>query len=265
MTNEQVTLHTDSWNSIVRTLRSDGNPTTNTIANTIDAQRGDPPFTAAVGFCGLPGAGKSVAAKMLAEKIDGTKISMGDAIRREYAKSVYDAYPEDMDGNGFAATSSALGEFAANAREEDAAQIPDWVTDIADNSDDWLFAIDGVRSPTDYDVLNDYFDYFVVVRIDVPFYDRLERLRDRDREGEGEFDAEDLAVRDTNEFENLGYRALLEYKDDWADEFLPDLDGVEYDTGVIDATIRNTGTVDELSHNLDILMEGYEWLPNPKT
>jgi hypothetical protein len=138
---------------------------------------------------------------------------MGDAIREEYA-SRNGVEPK----SGF--DSDALGEFAASWRDEASHEIPETVADIAsryyrglgkyqpEQSD--LLIIDGVRSPTDFEVLNGYFDEFYLIDVDASFYTRLDRLRDRGRDSEDEFDAVDLAERDQRERNDLDYGDLIE-------------------------------------------------------
>jgi len=221
--NETITLHTESWDRITGILRLEaertGNPTPETIANTIDAQRADeatesPPD--AIGLMGLPGAGKSYVAEKLEAVYDTESISMGDAIRRHYCKETYGQFPDEMDKDGYVASSESLAEFAAETRDEDATTIPHWTCDMAEDLDADPVIIDGVRSVTDYEVLNERFDRFYLMRVRAPFETRLERITERGREGEDAFDRVDLAERDQHEMLALGQGALL-------DEVGPDL------------------------------------------
>ena len=161
-----------------------------------------------IAFCGLPGAGKTAITDFAANAIDGAvSISMGDAIR--------DNAPEQI-----AAESESLGEFAARTREDDPRTIPEWVVDIASNNHGAnAFVIDGVRSVTDFRVLDDYFNDFDLINVKADFYTRLDRVQDRGREREAEFDAHDLVNRDEHELDKLGLRGVLEWSDD---QFLPD-------------------------------------------
>lgn len=165
---------------------------------------------AAIAFCGLPGAGKSLASEVASRAFDIPAVSMGDAIRRNAPSSVR-------------GSSEKLGEYAAEVRGEDPTTIPEWTYEEAQTYDDSLIVVEGVRSTTDYEVLADRFEEFYLIEIQAPFYTRLERLNQRGREGEDEFDAHDLVDRDDNEVENLGFG---------------DLKASEY----IDLTLNNSGT-----------------------
>ena len=153
----------------------------------------------AVALCGLPGAGKSHVADELATVYGASVVSMGDAIRAEF---------KDRNGREHR-DSNELGNFAAEWREEAAEEIPEKVAELAGETGAELVIIDGVRSETDYGVLNEYFDNFYLIDIQAEFYERLDRLKDRGREGEEEFDAVDLAKRGKRERQELGYDALL--------------------------------------------------------
>jgi dephospho-CoA kinase len=158
----------------------------------------------AIALCGLPGAGKSYAADKLSTVYDAPVVSMGDAIRQSF-KEEY----------GTVDDSEQLGEYAARWRGENPEGIPEKVTDIVDQrysagTETELFIIDGVRSVTDYEVLNGYFDNFHLLEVKTNFYARLSRIADRGREGEESFQAVDLAERDTRELLDLGFKELRE-------------------------------------------------------
>lgn len=210
--NTTITLHNESLNRVVEILREysgrTGNPTPRTIANTIDAQRrevvGDlhpnrsNQTQDAIALMGLPGAGKSYVAEILGEVYDAPVISMGDAIR--------DHYDGEQD-------SVSLGRYAATVRRKYPAAIPGWTVELIEDTESELVIIDGVRSVTDVEVLEEAMDQFYLVNVTCQFYDRLDRLTERGREGEDEFGAVDLAERDTNELENLGVKDALEQCD----------------------------------------------------
>lgn len=188
----------------------------------------------AVAFCGLPGAGKSYTAEKLGTVYDAPVISMGDAIRHKFKQRNWLGKPVDAVPDSI--PSEELAEFAAEWREETPGQIPETVTDIVDDLDEELVIIDGVRSTMDYEVLNDYFDAFHLIEVKAKFYKRLNRLQARGRDGEEDFDGIDLAMRDDNEFSNLGFRELRE-------------------AGVIDMNIKNGTGGDQLTLTLSSVVE----------
>lgn len=201
----QFTINSDSVDEIIRLLNREtaetGDETYRAIANTIEGQRRETGSGLAIGLAGLPAAGKSYIAEVLADRMshEGVTetISMGDAIRERA--------PDGLD-------SDELGEFAADAREEDPCQIPRWVTELAERKDTDRFVIDGVRSPADYHVLNQHFAEFYLVHVHAAFEFRVNRIRDRGREGEEDFDRNDLLKRDAHEVQNLGFGDLRSMK-----------------------------------------------------
>lgn len=171
----------------------------------------------AVGLCGLPGAGKGYTSEKLSTVYGVPVVSMGDAIRQEYKERNWRGKMESEVPDEI--PSDKLGDFAAKWRDKNAEAIPEKVTEIASNLSELAdsvedeyerFIIDGVRSTTDYEVLSDYFDDFYLIEVTAGFETRLERLQDRGREGEEDFNRVDLAERDLNELENLGYSDLLD-------------------------------------------------------
>lgn len=174
----------------------------------------------AVALAGLPGAGKSFTAEKLADVYDAEVVSMGDAIREEAPDYI---------------SSEELGDYAAEWREEASEEIPEKVVEIAKEKGK-LVIIDGVRSITDYDVLSSHFDNFHLIEVEAKFYERLSRIQERDREGEGDFSAIDLADRDENERYNLGFGDLE-------------------DSGHIDLSVKNGTGPDALAISLSRVVE----------
>lgn len=152
---------------------------------------------------GLPGAGKSTVAQYGIEITDGISVESGDVVRQLAAES------------GLSDPSSQeLGDFAAEQREE---QGPAFVAesivgrflrgDLPDSYSNVF--IDGVRHQDEIREYKQYFDSTTFVWVDSSRDNRLERMQERARDGEDNFDALDLLERDSNEFENLGVRTLL--------------------------------------------------------
>jgi dephospho-CoA kinase len=230
--NTQLTLHNESIDEIVNLLKAIGPPEVDseqrqryrTYANTIEAQR--KPRPDAIALCGLPGAGKSYAAEELAKVYDTSIVTMGDAIREKFFLE-HDREYEDGE---------ELGEFAAEWRAEDPEGIPEFVIKMSQRQDGQPIIIDGVRSCTDYEVLEDYFDDFYLIEVEAEFYKRLSRLQKRGREGEAKFTAVDLAERDERERRDLGFGELQ-------------------DTVYIDMNIKNGTGADQLAISLSSIVE----------
>jgi dephospho-CoA kinase len=183
------------------------------VAGRLRQQKPNRRTTDAVAFCGLPGAGKSHTAEKLATVYDTEVVSMGDAIRHKYKEENWLGKPESQVPDEI--PSKELADFAAEWRAEAPEEIPAKTAEMARVLEKDVAIIDGVRSPNDAEILSDEFDSFYLIEIQCGFEERLRRLQDRGREGESDFDRVDLAERDMNELENLGYAALQDgdYKD----------------------------------------------------
>jgi len=207
---QTVELRTDTVEQLIDLLNNPGDfnsidPPMNrdrrmAFAKRLRQQIENPPD--AIALCGLPGAGKSFVSDKLSQVYDAPVISMGDAIRQEYEERFGQGGPKDYNE----VTSSALGTFAAEWRDEAPEEIPEKTVSIAESSGSDLVIIDGVRSTTDVDVLKSRFAAFHLIEVTTPFYERLNRLTNRGREGESSFDAVDLAERDLRELDELGFR-----------------------------------------------------------
>jgi dephospho-CoA kinase len=204
---QTVELRTASVEQLIGLLRTQNLGINNlpvdrreTIATRLEEQIGNSPN--AIALCGLPGAGKSFVSDKLSQVYDAPVISMGDAIRQEHKEQFIEGGPIDFDQ----LSSSVLGEFAADWRDRAPEEIPKKTASIAESKNSDLVIIDGVRSTTDVGVLKSRFDNFHLIEVTTPFYERLDRLTERGREGEESFDASDLAKRDLRELDELGFR-----------------------------------------------------------
>ena len=207
---QTVELRTDMIKEMIDLLKNPGEfnshkpPMTRkhrmTVAKRLVEQTENPPN--AIALCGLPGAGKSFVSDKLSQVYDAPVISMGDAIRQEYEKWFVQGGPKDYNE----VTSPELGEFAAEWRNQAPEEIPEKTVSIAESKNSDLVIIDGVRSTTDVGVLKSRFSAFHLIEVTTPFYERLNRLTERGREGESSFDAVDLAERDLRELDELGFR-----------------------------------------------------------
>lgn len=204
---QTVELRTASVEQLIGLLRTQNLGINNlpvdrreTIATRLEEQIGNSPN--AIALCGLPGAGKSFVSDKLSQVYDAPVISMGDAIRQEYEERFGQGGPKDYNE----VTPFSVVTFAADWRNEAPEEIPKKTASIAKSKNSDLVIIDGVRSTTDVSVLKSEFNNFHLIEVTKPFYERLDRLTERGREGEESFDASDLAERDLRELDELGFR-----------------------------------------------------------
>lgn len=159
----------------------------------------------AVCFIGLPGAGKTTAAGMATEAVDGgMHISTGDIVR-ELAAEHFDLDVEDLDGE-------QVGEFSTMKRESDSPMyVAREVCDRLGESGELIntittvpVMIEGVRDSESVSYYQERIDEFHIVYITAPFGARLKRLdaRGRGRRSDGDGDApsaDDLIHRESRE------------------------------------------------------------------
>jgi len=151
----------------------------------------------AICFIGFPGAGKTTAAKQMAEII-GTPLftSTGDIVRELAA----DHFDTDLDS----LTGEEIGEFSTMKRENDS---PLYVARevVERNRADWRWpefplVLEGVRDSEAAAFYRDAFEQFIIVFIHAPFQERVSRLADRSREeDEEEYSIADLMHREKRE------------------------------------------------------------------
>lgn len=150
-------------------------------------------------YAGLPGAGKTTAAQVGKELTGGTYLETGDVLRDMYESS------DEPDSKG-------LGAFAAEQREKkgNAFATLQLIKDIIDGEReiDWPLHLSGVRHVDEVAECRKFFDDTYLYYVSAPFHVRLERLKTRAREGEGDFDAGDLLERDKRELRDLGTNTI---------------------------------------------------------
>lgn len=180
----------------------------------------------AICFIGFPGAGKTTAAKAMAEII-GTPLftSTGDIVRELAA----DHFDTDLDS----LTGEEIGEFSTMKRENDS---PLYVAReaVGRTEADWRWpefplVLEGVRDKEAATFYRDAFEQFIIVFVHAPFQERVSRLADRSRESDEEgYSIADLMHREEREL-------------DWGMDELPDES---------DYVVMNTGDVNQLEHKL---------------
>jgi len=156
----------------------------------------------AVCYAGLPGAGKTTAARIGRELFGGGSFSMGAALRTMFERD-----------HGNSTDSHALGQYATDLRADHGpAVFAEWMVD------DWMargwdgetfeipFHIDGVRCVEEIEAFRDYFGTVFIVFVKSWEHKRLRRLQERGRDGEDTFTRADLEERDLREIEWGAYR-----------------------------------------------------------
>jgi cytidylate kinase len=151
---------------------------------------------------GLPGAGKTTAAEVLAEATGGRTLETGDIVRRMASDE------------GIASmTSEELGRYAADKREQ---MGNAYATEYAvgqilrgELQVEWPLILSGIRHRDEVIEARELATTSKLIWVDAPFHARLHRLQDRGREGEDDYTKADLLQRDTRELEELGVHTIL--------------------------------------------------------
>ena len=148
-----------------------------------------------IGVVGYPGAGKSTAARLLAERANAVRVETGWLVRNGACEH-FCCGEDDL-------SSEQLGEYSTMRRDTDGGDyVAREVIDTLDGADEFPdrpAVVCGIRDSEALDALREYFDRFEIVWVHTPFDVRLERLTGRARDGEDGFDRETLAERDARE------------------------------------------------------------------
>lgn len=169
---------------------------------------------------GYPACGKSLA-KRVAEQHGWKVTEMGDLVRDEAASrsSVPVEYNDEgeivvHDGETQSA-SEVLREFATSLRESEGADVFARLTEA--RFQEWdadKILLNGLRSIDEFEYFTESSaSDFLLVYIHTPFTKRLELIRQREREGEGEMDAQSLYERDSYEERSWGLDELVDEAD----------------------------------------------------
>lgn len=198
---------------------------------------------------GYPGSGKSAAADIAAEAWNIPVVVMGNLVRERAERDLDAILSADDRQSAVEATidsdsplreqlertdfsrSSLIGAWATAQRNKYGdTVVAEWTAQsIQEGSDAETVLVDGVRSLAEYEVFEKTFTDVELIHITAPFETRLERLRNRGRDGEGEFTPQDLRERDQRE-------------DDW---------GVSKVIETADVTIENTGSLEDYEMALE--------------
>lgn len=155
-----------------------------------------------VGLIGYPASGKSYSTSVIEDSnLDTTGIAIGDVVREIISKD--SNYADEPNGE-------TIREWVTSKLDEnDEAVIREVVSELDTMNLNTITVIDGIRTQADVRVLEEYFDTFALVFLDVPDTIRLERINDRARdEDEANYTMEDLHSRDEDE-ESWGLKELV--------------------------------------------------------
>ena len=150
-----------------------------------------------IGFCGLPGAGKSASIEIISDL--GLVVTMGDVIRNE-AKL-----------RNLKPTSDNLGKIAAELREKGGPEIvAEKCVEFIRSKEAEIIFIDGLRSLSEVNVFRKFWK-FPIIAIDLDEELRFKRLTERGRSDDPK-SIDDLRERDKREI-NFGVNEVIENAD----------------------------------------------------
>ncbi|TXT59289.1 MAG: Dephospho-CoA kinase [Promethearchaeota archaeon] len=150
-----------------------------------------------IGFCGLPGSGKSTALEAV-ENL-GEVIIMGDVVRNEASNR--DIKPSDKN----------LGKIAKELREEEGPTViaKRCIEEIKDSKNN-VFFIDGLRSVAELQEFRKHWD-FPLINISLKEGTRIKRIKERGRKDDSQ-DIKEIKRREERE-KGFGLEKLLEKAD----------------------------------------------------
>ena len=150
-----------------------------------------------IGFCGLPGSGKSTALESVEDL--GIIVNMGDVVRNEAIKKNI----EQTDEN--------LGQLAKTLRIEGGEDIiAEKCVDMIQNSQSEVVFVDGIRSLYELDVFRKYWRFPLIV-IETDEANRYQRIIERARDDDSK-SAVDIKKREEREI-GFGLLELIQEGD----------------------------------------------------
>lgn len=150
-----------------------------------------------VAVTGYPSSGKSIATR-IAEEVGFHTVVMGDNIRRRTEEMWGERLEMARSGESDETVSTVYGEFATEMREKHGyGVVAEWCLEEIEQAEGDVF-IDGMRSPEERTAFEESIE-MELVYINAPASLRLQRMKDRGRDGEDTFDATDILDRDSRE------------------------------------------------------------------
>lgn len=153
-------------------------------------------YMRAIVIIGYPCSGKTTACNYLEKEKDIKSISTGDMVRELAEEEIGEDYNHEE-----------LGRFSTKKREEDEAYATKKAISEIRNKNVNEFVIEGVRCKKEIRYIREEIEETIVLYIDVPFEERVRRLKNRGRDGESS--SKDLKERDERE-KGWGLSKLIE-------------------------------------------------------
>lgn len=178
-----------------------------------------------IAVTGFPGAGKSTVAELICERADDSvELETGQVTRKAFFENK-GRKPESSD---------ELGDWVTSKMEDDNLYFSKKMSEYIEDMDSEIIILGGLRRKDELDDIRDTVEEnFIIITVEADEKTRLERLRERDRDNEGEFSLEDLRKRDERE---IGW-------------------GVDEMIEASEIKIRNEDSLDELKNKVDEMME----------
>lgn len=168
-------------------------------------------MTYIVAVAGYPSSGKSLVTE-IAKDIGFQTVIMGDYVREQTKEQWGDRLEQAERDETDELPSDVYREFATEMREQHGrGVVADWCRDDILASDEPTF-VDGIRSPEALDAFKEFAYTVELVFVHAPASIRLDWIQDRGRDGEDEFDAEQLLERDQAE-NQWGVNELIQDSD----------------------------------------------------
>lgn len=184
-------------------------------------------MTQIIAVSGYPGSGKSSVCNMIKNR-NITCVSMSDLLRLKFQRS-----NNINESNKRKSKSESLGQWVTEQRKQHGSDVVSNLTVeyIKNNVDDELVCVDGIRS--DLHTFEQEFEDVNLIFVEASIETRLTRIRNRERDGEGNFKKEDLIKRDRREVE-------------WG------LDKMRFQSDFI---VKNEGSMSKLESEVESILE----------
>jgi dephospho-CoA kinase len=153
---------------------------------------------------GYPSSGKSTVSEMIEQKTNDTKeVRTGDVTRSEF----------ENEHNREHKNSDELGDWVTEKMENDDLYFARSMVEYIEEENSKNIILSGLRRKNEFDYIKENIETeFIIIHIETDFEKRYQRVKNRNREGEGDFTREDMKDRDERE-EKWGLPDMIENKE----------------------------------------------------